>query len=89
MTREQFNVSVLVYCFLTHASETSGFRTTKHNADVDGVKYSSHRFGFGKDVVYDTPLPASERAETAERLGLLLVIEPDHDHLQPIGWRAG
>jgi len=31
----------------------------------------------------------ADRTEIAERLGLYLEVENDHDHLQPLDWRAG
>ena len=33
--------------------------------------------------------PQEFRIEVARRLGLKLVIEEDHDHLQPLDWQAG
>lgn len=89
MTHGEFALASMVYCFLTGASETSGCRSTVHNEAVGGVKYSAHRFGLAKDVTYDAELPEPERRETAERLGLKLIIEGTHDHLQPADWRAG
>lgn len=37
---------------------------------------------------FPTP-PVAERGAIAERLGLKLIDEGDHDHLQPLDWRAG
>lgn len=31
----------------------------------------------------------AERTEMARRLGLRLIVEHDHDHLQPLDWEAG
>lgn len=88
MTVGDFAEAVAMYCLLHGGSITSWGRSTKHNKDVGGVAGSSHRFWRGADVVYDTP-PVATRVEYASRLGLKLLPEGDHDHLQPLDWRAG
>ena len=88
MTVGEFAEAVSMYCVLHGGSITSWGRSTKHNTDVGGVPGSSHRFWRGADVVYDSP-PAATRAEYARRLGLKLLPEGDHDHLQPLDWSAG
>ncbi len=77
------------YCAALGASVTSYGRTTAHNHAVGGVEYSPHRVWLAADVVYDTPPSLAERQELARRLGLMLIVEGDHDHLQPLGWSAG
>jgi len=89
MTVYEFRCAVFVYCVLTRASETQGFRTKAHNDLVGGVEHSPHLYGLGQDVVYDGPVGMADRPDVAERLGLKLVREADHDHLQPADWRAG
>ena len=89
MTPYEFRCAVFVYCVLTHASETQGFRTGLHNAKVGGVLHSPHLYGLGQDVVYDEPLPPLEADAVATRVGLKVIHEGDHDHLQPADWRAG
>ena len=91
MTIAEFAESVARYGMLTGASVTSWGRTTEHNLNVGGVTYSSHRFWLGCDLVYDEPtlLSMTARMETARRLGLRVIIEGDHDHLQPLDWLAG
>ena len=74
---------------MMRASETSGTRTEAHNAAVGGVEHSAHLVGLARDVVYDKPVPLEERTEWSRRLGLRLIVEGDHDHLQPIDWKAG
>lgn len=89
MSPADFRACVMSYCFAMGASETSGLRTTAHNAAVGGVAGSAHRFGLAVDVVYDrTPDEASAKL-WAQRLGLRLIRETDHDHLQPWEWPAG
>jgi hypothetical protein len=85
-----FTDAVMRYAALTGASATSWFRTVKHNGEVGGVAHSAHVAGLAVDVVYDPPMPTAEwRTDWARRLGLRLVIEGDHDHLQPADWQAG
>jgi hypothetical protein len=89
VTPADFNDAVMRYCDLAHASVTSGYRTVAHNHDKHGVTYSPHLFGLGADVVYDDGADMGLRAERARRLGLRLLVEADHDHLQPWDWQAG
>lgn len=89
MTPAEFGARVLAYCAALGASETSGFRTREHNADEGGKFYSPHRFALGRDVVYDEMVPEVEAVTTASRLGLRLIREADHDHLQPLDWQGG
>lgn len=92
MTIGDFAEAVSLYCLLHGGSITSWGRSTKHNADVGGVPGSAHRFWRGADVVYDdptTPTRDTLRLEYARRLGLKIVVEGDHDHLQPLDWTAG
>lgn len=89
MSLFEFVVAVLLYSARTGASCTSWFRTTAHNRKVDGVPHSGHLAALSVDVVYDATVPLSERQEWATRFGLRLVVEGDHDHLQPFGWSAG
>lgn len=86
MTPHDFAEALMVYCFITRASPTSTGRTAAHNTDVGGVAYSAHRFWLAADVEYDEPVPLAVRVETARRLGLRLLNETDHDHLQPLTW---
>jgi hypothetical protein len=52
--------------------------------EVDRVR---RRFGVAWNR--PDPMPLVEREERAMRLGLKLIDEGDHDHLQPLDWRAG
>ncbi len=89
MTRYEFADAVDAYCNVLAASTTSGKRTARHNALVGGVAHSAHIVGLAVDIVYDTPPPKEERWAWAERLELRLIVEDDHDHLQPLDWKAG
>jgi hypothetical protein len=89
MTHADFADAVLTYASLTNASATSWFRTPKHNGGVGGVTHSAHLAGLAVDVVYDAPLAEAMRQGWASRFGLRLIVEGDHDHLQPLDWAAG
>lgn len=89
MSPERFAEAVRIYCAYTKASGTSSGRTAKHNKAVGGVPTSAHQFWLAIDVVYDEPLPIELRKDVGARLGLTVIVEGDHDHLQPAGWRAG
>lgn len=65
---------------------TSWGRSVAHNATVGGVAGSPHTHWLGADLVYDTPFPLADREQAAKDLGLTLIAEATHDHLQPIGW---
>ncbi len=89
MTRAEFNDAADTYCALFGASTTSGQRTLKHNKAVGGVANSAHLFGRARDVVYDTPPDSTACVEAGKRLGIRVIIEGDHHHLQPLSWQAG
>ena len=89
MTKEEFRQAVESYCAFLGGSVTSYGRTPVHNVEVGGVKYSSHQFWLGADVVLDASWPLEHRKEVATRLGLFLWPESDHDHVQPLNWKAG
>jgi hypothetical protein len=89
MTPSDFMELLIAYCLFTRGSVKSYGRTLQHNAQVGGVELSAHQFWVGADVVYDEPVELELAKATAERLGLRLIREADHDHLQPLGWPAG
>jgi hypothetical protein len=85
----RFRVALVLWCYLFEGRETSGIRTPRHNRDRKGVEYSAHQVGLASDVSYFTPPPIEKARAWAQRLGLRLVREKDHDHLQPRDWTAG
>lgn len=88
--RTAFQMAVTKYCEAAGASETSGYRTPLHNRRVGGIEESPHLLGLGRDVVYDgSEITHGMRERLAAELGLELVHESDHDHVQPAGWGAG
>lgn len=84
MTPLDFHTALMAYCYATGASVTSYGRTAQRNGAVGGVPNSKHRIWLAADVVYDLQLDEQVRLEAAKQLGLKLVIEGDHDHLQAL-----
>ena len=89
MTPYHFFDAVRSFCTVLGGNVTSYGRSKIHNLAVGGVRYSAHQVWLGADIVYDTLPQLEARSEWAARLGLKLVVENDHDHLQPSDWRAG
>lgn len=89
MTRGEFAEAVFTYCLMTGGYATSAERSRVHNEAVHGVAHSAHLVGLARDVLYDAAPSPAEREEWAARLGLRLIREVDHDHLQPASWAAG
>lgn len=86
MTPETFHSLLRAYCTRFAASVSSYGRTALHNEAKDGLPLSAHQFWLAADVVYDTFIPEPARRRIAEALGLELVVEEDHDHLEPLDW---
>jgi len=86
VTRADFAEALYAFAARHGASQTSGLRSVAHNAAVGGVARSAHLFGLAADVVYDEHQALADVSDTARRLGLLLIREGDHDHLQPLDW---
>jgi len=78
---------VFSLCFKHRGSISSWGRTIKHNEDVGGVPNSYHRLWMGVDVVLDEMRKSESFEADAKRLGLDPILEGDHYHLQPLGWR--
>lgn len=85
---QEFALAVYRYCVRVHGSVTSWVRTPNRNSAVGGVMRSHHLSGLAVDVVLDEPLThkiaTDARHKLAADLGLRLVIEGDHDHLEVI-----
>ena len=86
MTPTEFADQLRAYCSWSRGSVTSWGRSPERNAEVGGHTDSSHLLWLGADVGYrpnPTP-PAAQAKRRANRLGLRLVREGDHDHLQAL-----
>lgn len=78
-----FALALYRYCRYFGGSVTSWLRTADHNSQVGGLPGSLHLLALGADVVFDSPrLDSDVRHSMASSLGLRLVVESDHDHLQ-------
>lgn len=82
MTVTEFADALRSYCGAMNASVTSWGRTLMHNKKVGGVPDSAHTIWKGADVVYDSPKDLSVKGPIAKRLGLMIIVESDHDHIQ-------
>jgi hypothetical protein len=80
-----FAARVAAYCYATRGSVTSWLRTADRNLAVGGVANSLHRVGLAMDVVHDGPVDVVFADRMADALGLVVIREADHDHLQPKG----
>lgn len=87
MDPEIFIMRVFALCFKFRGSVSSWGRTVKHNKDVGGVENSYHMIWMGCDVVLDEMVKNVQFEFDATRLGLDPILEGDHYHLQPLGWR--
>jgi len=64
-----------------NASITSWYRTEQRNKRVGGRPTSRHLKGLAVDVVYDERLGRAHRGAIAQKYGLVLLHESDHDHV--------
>lgn len=86
MTPLQVAEAVALYCAWSRGSVTSWIRSPERNAEVGGVPTSKHLVGLAMDVGYaPNPKPPLTQAKArAKHLGLKLLREADHDHLQTL-----
>jgi hypothetical protein len=87
MDISEFLLGVFILCGRHNGSVTSWIRTEEHNKLVGGVPYSYHLMGMGCDVVLDEMVKNERFEEDAKHLQLDPILEGDHYHLQPLGWR--
>ena len=84
MTPSEFSSALIAYCGWSRASVTSYGRSQERNDKVGGVKNSC--LWRAADVVY-SPCPepgVAEARKRASQLGLRLIREDSHDHLQAL-----
>ena len=84
MTPTEFADAIRAYCSWSRASISSWGRSPERNAQVGGNVESRHLIWLAADVVYaPNPLPELAVAtRMAKKLGITLIREPSHDHLQ-------
>jgi hypothetical protein len=78
---------VVFLCSKYRGSISSWGRTFKHNMDVGGVPNSYHQLWMGVDIILDEMVKNDSFEADAKKLGLDPILEGDHYHLQPLGWR--
>lgn len=81
----KFITIVLVLRVQFAFSVTSWIRTHLRNKQVGGADESLHLCGLGLDIVLDNPADSESFIKRANRLGLKVINEGDHLHLQPVG----
>ena len=86
ITVADFWGQVALYRRAVGGSVTSGGRSPNRNAQVGGKPNSAHLLDLAADVVPDGLTSDAARETLARGLGLMLIIEADHDHLQPMEW---
>ena len=81
-----FAASVIAFCAWSRGSVTSWGRSPERNAAVQGHANSKHLSWIGCDVGYSpNPTPRLLQArKRAAQLGMKLIRETDHDHLQAL-----
>jgi peptidase M15-like protein len=78
----RFEDKVRVLAALYPISVTSWIRSRKHNTAVGGVPTSRHLLGLAVDVVIDPGADSTDFTLLASQLGLEVIPEGDHFHLQ-------
>jgi hypothetical protein len=83
MTPDEFATKARAFCTWYHGSVTSWGRTVKHNEAVGSkLPAGPHTRWLAIDIVYDAPVDLDEAKRSAAALGLQLIREGTHDHLQ-------
>ena len=86
MTPIDFAESLLAYAAWSRGSVTSWGRSPERNASVGGHLNSLHLSFLAADIGYapnPTP-PLAKARKRASQLGMRLIRESDHDHLQAL-----
>lgn len=86
MTIGEFAYKVVALAFIYQFSVTSWGRTAKYNTHprVGGIPTSFHRLWLAVDCEPDGPVDAAALERDARKLGLQVVVEEDHFHLEPL-----
>jgi len=79
---QEFTIAVLGLAARFRFSITSWGRSVAHNAAVGGHPDSMHLYFLAVDCELDDPLDEPAFVQTAERLGLQVIREPRHLHVQ-------
>lgn len=85
MTYLEFCTAVSQLAAISRFRVTSWWRSPVSNASVGGVETSWHVLGMACDVVAETVLDTERIAKFAPKLGLEVIDETTHLHLEPEG----
>lgn len=98
MNLDEYWQAVHAYCERTLGSCDSWGRTPERSVAVGGYETDPHTWWMGADIIYTggmrtgwpRPLniPTQQAEAYADSLGLEIIHEKDHDHLQPKGWET-
>lgn len=83
MDAKEFTGHALTLAIRFRFSVTSWIRTPARNKAVGGQDNSTHLYGLGLDVILDNPVDAPQFTATANKIGISVLDEGDHLHLQP------
>ena len=78
----EFWLDCYVICTRFNGSESSGYRTEKHNTQVGGKPDSLHRFGYAKDIVFDDNSVIDDAISFAHGLGYDCLFHDGHLHVE-------
>lgn len=78
----RFEDKIRMLAVVFRLSVTSWLRSRKHNAQVGGVGDSRHLLGLAVDIVLDNTNDTAEFQEFAKQVGLQVIVEGDHLHVQ-------
>ncbi|MDP3940549.1 MAG: D-Ala-D-Ala carboxypeptidase family metallohydrolase [Deltaproteobacteria bacterium] len=83
-----FALAVVAYRRGLNGTVTSWGRNAGDNKAVDGVPNSRHLYDLAADVVPGAGFTAERRRRYGHSLGLWVLVESDHDHLEPLSLRV-
>ena len=89
MTPHEFLDAMMQLASRHRFRETSGYRARVSNTNVGGKLFSAHQYWLARDIILEPGESLEETKESTRRLGLLVIDEGDHLHLQPLDWKAG
>lgn len=84
MSVGEFASRVALLALRYQLSATSWGRSVSRNEQVGGVPRSLHLVWLGVDLVSDRAIDNTAVALTAKQLGLRVLIEADHLHVEPM-----
>lgn len=77
-----FETKIRLLALAFDLSVTSWIRSRQRNAAVGGVADSRHLIGLAVDIVLDDPGAREHFIQTAKTVGLQVIDEGDHLHVQ-------